>query len=154
MYKRTSTSNCFALIRVVSMDLSYWTSHRRTPDPFVEGSSMSFTSMTCLRAGKSIKFVSGTTVARAARGTVNGKSFLPCGTLFPAVKDFFRIKITNVSRNEIYEFPVEKLLDENVEAGSSNLILFSETKEEINEGELATPRTTNAWGTVQCSTSG
>jgi hypothetical protein len=53
----------------------------------------------------------------------------------------FRIKITNVHRNEIYEFLVEKILDEDFEEGSSNLILYSKKKDEINEGELPTPQT-------------
>lgn len=35
---------------------------------------------------------------------------------------------------------MEKILDEDLEEGSSNLILHSEKKEEITEGELATPR--------------
>lgn len=52
-----------------------------------------------------------------------------------------RIKITNVHKNEIYEFLVEKILDEDTEEGSSNLILSSEKKDEITEGELPTPRT-------------
>jgi hypothetical protein len=53
----------------------------------------------------------------------------------------YRIKITNVHKNEIYEFSVEKILDEDFEEGSSNLILYSNKKDEINEGELVTPRT-------------
>jgi hypothetical protein len=52
-----------------------------------------------------------------------------------------RIKITNVEKNDIYEFVVEKILDEDFEEGSSNLILYSEKKDEIAEGELHTPRT-------------
>ncbi len=40
----------------------------------------------------------------------------------------------------MYEFIVEKILDEDLEEGSSNLILYSEKKDEINEGELSTPR--------------
>jgi hypothetical protein len=52
-----------------------------------------------------------------------------------------RIKITNVEKNEIYEFIVEKILDEDFEEGSSNLILYSEKKDEITDGELSTPRT-------------
>jgi hypothetical protein len=36
---------------------------------------------------------------------------------------------------------VEKLLDEDMEEGSSNILLVSEKKEGINEGELTTPRT-------------
>jgi len=52
----------------------------------------------------------------------------------------YRIKITNVHKNEIYEFIVEKILDEDLEEGSSNLILYSKKKDEINEGELLTPR--------------
>ncbi|CAF3800670.1 unnamed protein product [Adineta steineri] len=51
------------------------------------------------------------------------------------------IKITNVQKNEIYEFLVEKLLDEDIEEGSSNLILYSKKKDEINESELITPQT-------------
>jgi hypothetical protein len=51
-----------------------------------------------------------------------------------------RIKITNVEKNDIYEFVVEKILDEDFEEGSSNLILYSEKKDEIAEGELHTPR--------------
>ncbi|CAF3836154.1 unnamed protein product [Rotaria sordida] len=50
------------------------------------------------------------------------------------------IKITNVHKNEIYEFSVEKILDEDLEEGSSNLILYSEKKDEMNESELATPQ--------------
>ncbi|CAF1436666.1 unnamed protein product [Rotaria magnacalcarata] len=50
------------------------------------------------------------------------------------------IKITNVEKNELYEFSVEKILDEDLEEGSSNLILYSEKKDEISESELATPR--------------
>jgi hypothetical protein len=53
----------------------------------------------------------------------------------------YRIKITNAHKNEIYEFLVEKILDEDFEEGSSNLILYSNKKDEINEGELVTPRT-------------
>ena len=86
--------------------------------------------------------------ARPLRGIVNGKSVLPFLGIFWALQNVFRIKVTHVSKNATYEFPVEKLLDENVEAGSSNLILFSATKEELNEGELATPRTLNTWRTV------
>jgi hypothetical protein len=56
----------------------------------------------------------------------------------------YRIKITNVEKNEIYEFLVEKILDEDLEEGSSNLILYSEKKDEITEGELSTPRTINS----------
>lgn len=52
----------------------------------------------------------------------------------------YRIKITNVQKNEIYEFSVEKILDEDIEEGSSNLILYSEKKDDINESELATPQ--------------
>ncbi|CAF3752454.1 unnamed protein product [Rotaria socialis] len=50
------------------------------------------------------------------------------------------IKITNVEKNELYEFSVEKILDEDLEEGSSNLILYSKKKDEMNESELATPR--------------
>jgi len=55
----------------------------------------------------------------------------------------FRIKITNVQRKEIYEFLVEKILDEDFEEGSSNLILTSEKKDETTDGELSTPRMIN-----------
>ncbi|UJR31343.1 hypothetical protein I4U23_018839 [Adineta vaga] len=49
------------------------------------------------------------------------------------------IKITHVQRNEIYEFVVEKILDEDLEEGSSNLILYSKKKDDTNENELLTP---------------
>ncbi len=78
-------------------------------------------------------------VVRQHHGIVNGrilfKKDLYC------FFGLYRIKITNVHKNEIYEFSVEKILDEDFEEGSSNLILYSNKKDEINEGELVTPRT-------------
>ena len=86
-------------------------------------------------AEKSKRFVCGMMVARQ----VNGKSLTRRAVI--DVLRSARIKISHVEKNEISEFLVEKLLDEEFEEGSSNLLLYSAQKDEINEGELATPRT-------------
>ncbi|CAF1154399.1 unnamed protein product [Adineta ricciae] len=49
------------------------------------------------------------------------------------------IKITNIQRNEVYEFSVEKVLDEDIEEGSSNLILYCKKRDDSNENDLHTP---------------
>jgi hypothetical protein len=78
-------------------------------------------------------------VVRQVHGIVNGNICDVRNSLFFFILN--RIKITNVEKNDIYEFVVEKILDEDFEEGSSNLILYSEKKDEIAEGELHTPRT-------------
>jgi hypothetical protein len=80
-------------------------------------------------------------VVRQCLGIVNGKNNSFKEYFSFVFNKFDRIKITNVHKNEVYEFLVEKILDEDFEEGSSNLILYSEKKDQINEGELPTPRT-------------